>query len=244
MYCYERQHSESVPTILFVISVQLTQHIVSFAITYEMLKLKGWIIEMKLTQPIRDIVELDKIKKYYCDIKPNKRNYLLIVCGLNTALRISDILKLRWKDVYNESLLSFKSHIDVKEKKTGKKTTIFINDNLKEALASYLKEIFEKKENLCEVMEQFIFLGQKSENKPISRIQAFRIISSAAKKCLLSQKVSCHSLRKTFGYHAWKKGVSPALLTSIYNHSSYKITTRYLGIDQDDRDEVFCLVNL
>ena len=108
----------------------------------------------------------------------------------------------------------------------------------------YLKEIFEKKENLCEVMEQFIFLGQKSENKPISRIQAFRIISSAAKKCLLSQKVSCHSLRKTFGYHAWKKGVSPALLTSIYNHSSYKITTRYLGIDQDDRDEVFCLVNL
>ena len=98
---------------------------------------------MKLTQPIRDIVELDKIKKYYCDVKPNKRNYLLIVCGLNTALRISDILKLRWKDVYNESLLSFKSHIDVKEKKTGKKTTIFINDNLKEALASYLKEIFE-----------------------------------------------------------------------------------------------------
>ena len=179
MYCYERQHSESVPTILFVIAVQLIQHIVSFAITYEMLKLKGWIIEMKLTQPIRDIVELDKIKKYYCDIKPNKRNYLLIVCGLNTALRISDILKLRWKDVYNESLLSFKSHIDVKEKKTGKKTTIFINDNLKEALASYLKEIFEKKENLCEVMEQFIFLGQKSENKPISRIQAFRIISSA-----------------------------------------------------------------
>ena len=162
---------------------------------------------MKLTQPIRNVVELDKIKKYYCDIKPNKRNYLLIVCGLNTALRISDILKLRWKDVYNESLLSFKSHIDVKEKKTGKKTTIFINDNLKEALASYLKEIFEKKENLCEVMEQFIFLGQKSENKPISRIQAFRIISSAAKKCLLSQKVSCHSLRKTFGYHAWKKGV-------------------------------------
>ena len=110
-------------------------------------------------------------------------------------------------------------------------------------LQLFLK-IFAKKVKLCEVMEQFIFLGQKSKDKPISRIQAFRIISSAAKKCLLSQKVSCHSLRKTFGYHAWKKGVSPALLTSIYNHSSYKITTRYLGIDQDDRDEVFCLVNL
>ena len=199
---------------------------------------------MKTTQPVRDIVELKKIKKYYREVKPNKRNSLLVVCGLNTALRISDILKLRWKDVYNENLLSFKSHIDVKEQKTGKKTTVFINKNLKEAFASFLKDIIAKKGKLCEVMEQFIFLGQKSTDKPISRIQAFRIISEAAKKCLLSHKVSCHSLRKTFGYHAWKKGVSPALLTSIYNHSSYKITTRYLGIEQDDRDEVFELVNL
>ena len=199
---------------------------------------------MKTTQPVRDIVELKKIKKYYREVKPNKRNFLLIICGLNTALRISDILKLRWKDVYNENLLSFKSHIDVNEQKTGKKTTVFINNNLKEALASFLKDIIAKKGKLCDVMEQFIFLGQKSTDKPISRIQAFRIISEAAKKCLLSHKVSCHSLRKTFGYHAWKKGVSPALLTSIYNHSSYKITTRYLGIEQDDRDEVFELVNL
>ena len=199
---------------------------------------------MKITQPIRDIAVLKKIKRYYREVKPNKRNSLLVVCGLNTALRISDILKLRWKDVYNENLLSFKSHIDVKEQKTGKKTTVFINKNLKEAFASFLKDIIAKKGKLCEVMEQFIFLGQKSTDKPISRIQAFRIISEAAKKCLLSHKVSCHSLRKTFGYHAWKKGVSPALLTSIYNHSSYKITTRYLGIDQDDRDEVFELVNL
>ena len=199
---------------------------------------------MKTTQPVRDIVELKKIKKYYREVKPNKRNFLLIICGLNTALRISDILKLRWKDVYNENLLSFKSHIDVKEQKTGKKTIVFINNNLKEALASFLKDIIAKKGKLCDVMEQFIFLGQKSTDKPISRIQAFRIISEAAKKCLLSHKVSCHSLRKTFGYHAWKKGVSPALLTSIYNHSSYKITTRYLGIEQDDRDEVFELVNL
>ena len=128
---------------------------------------------MKLTQPIRNVVELDKIKKYYCDIKPNKRNYLLIVCGLNTALRISDILKLRWKDVYNESLLSFKSHIDVKEKKTGKKTTIFINDNLKEALASYLKEIFETHELEENRTIRKIRIVQKEGNREVSREISF-----------------------------------------------------------------------
>lgn len=199
---------------------------------------------MKVTQPIRDIADLEKIKKYYSDVKPNKRNNLLIICGLNTALRISDILKLRWKDVYNDELLSFKSHIDIREQKTNKKTCILINKKLKAAMASFLKDLIAKKKKLCEIMEQYIFLGQKSKNKPISRIQAFRIISNAAKQCMICHRVSCHSLRKTFGYHAWKQGISPALLTSIYNHSSYKITTRYLCIEQDDKDEVFDNIEL
>ena len=53
-----------------------------------------------------------------------------------------------------------------------------------------------------------------------------------------------NSLRKTFGYHAWKKGVPPALIMSIYNHSSIEITKRYLSIDQDDKDQVFLKMNL
>ena len=34
---------------------------------------------MNTTQPVRDIVELKKIKKYYREVKPNKRNFLLII---------------------------------------------------------------------------------------------------------------------------------------------------------------------
>ena len=37
----------------------------------------------------------------------------------------------------------------------------------------------------------------------------------------------------------WKQGVPPVLLMEIYHHSSFDITKRYLGIEQDDRDEVF-----
>ena len=55
----------------------------------------------------------------------------------------------------------------------------------------------------------------------------------------MPEHISCHSLRKTFGYHAWKQSVPPAMLMDIYNHSSYQITKRYLGIDQDDKDQVF-----
>lgn len=199
---------------------------------------------MKTTKPIRSLEELEQIKKFYLITNPNKRNYALIITGLNTALRISDILKLRWKDVYNARNIDFRRHIDISEKKTGKETSIYINENLKKALQIYLSERLQKVCTIYELMEQYIFVGQKSSDKPISRVQAFRIISKAADGCSIDQSVSCHSLRKTFGYHAWKQGISPALITSIYNHSSYKVTLRYLCIEQDDRDEAFCKIKL
>lgn len=199
---------------------------------------------MKTTQPIRSLDELERIKNYYLITQPNKRNYALIIAGLNTALRISDILKLRWKDVYNIQSMDFRQHIDISEKKTGKGTSIYINKRLQDALRAYLSERCDKFFEIHELMEQYIFVGQKSKDKPISRVQAFRIISKAADKCSIEHNVSCHSLRKTFGYHAWKQGISPALITSIYNHSSYKVTIRYLCIEQDDRDEAFRKIRL
>ena len=72
-----------------------------------------------------------------------------------------------------------------------------------------------------------------------SRTQAYRIVKKAAAATLDETHISCHSLRKTFGYHAWKKGTSPVLLMDVYNHSSFVITKRYLGIEQDDRDSLF-----
>jgi len=72
-----------------------------------------------------------------------------------------------------------------------------------------------------------------------TRAQAHRIIRTAGEAVCLPGQISCHSLRKTFGYHAWKTGVSPAVIMVIYNHSSLHITRRYLGISQDDLDTVY-----
>ena len=80
--------------------------------------------------------------------------------------------------------------------------------------------------------------------KPISRIQAFRIIKDAVDALGFEEHISCHSLRKTFGYQAWREGTEPALLMTIFNHSSYAITKRYLCIDQDDKDQLFLKMNL
>lgn len=61
---------------------------------------------MSKTQPIKDEEMLKKFRNYYRDIEPNPRNYAHIVFGLNSALRISDILGLCWNDVYSDQNLS------------------------------------------------------------------------------------------------------------------------------------------
>ena len=186
---------------------------------------------MSTTQPIKDTEKLIRFREYYQYEDYNPRNHALIVLGLNSALRISDILELRWQDIHNNG--SYRPHITVTEKKTGKTNQVMLNESAKTALETLRLSL--KKYDVS----HYIFCSQKYPYKNICRSQAFRIIKKAAAFCGLGEHISCHSLRKTFGYYAWKQGVQPALLMSIYNHSSYEITKRYLCIDQIEKDEVY-----
>lgn len=187
---------------------------------------------MSTTQPIRNIETLKQFKKYYQYVKPNARNYALIIVGLNSALRISDILHLTYGDVYDFEKGKWKEHIVIEEQKTHKTNRIYINREIRKVLESSVDHAN------C-TPEEWIFKSQKHGREPLSRYQAFRIIKEAAAYAGLKDHISCHSLRKTFGYHAWKQGTPPILLMNIYNHSTFQVTKRYLGIEQDDKDAVF-----
>ncbi len=187
---------------------------------------------MSTTQPIRNTEKLKQFKKYYQYVKPNARNYALIIVGLNSALRISDILHLTYGDVYDFEKGKWKEHIVIAEQKTHKTNRIYINKEIRNVLEASINH------TKC-ISKEWIFKSQKCGKEPLSRYQAFRIIKEAAAYAGLEDNISCHSLRKTFGYHAWKQGTPPILLMNIYNHSTFQVTKRYLGIEQDDKDAVF-----
>lgn len=191
---------------------------------------------MSTTQPIRNQEMLQKFKTYYLYDEPNYRNYALIITGLNTALRINDLLHLTWDMVYNDNQV--KDHLTLKERKTGKYSRLLINTELQALLDEYRERYYTGSVN------PYLFYSCRKPDMPLSRCQAYRIIRHAAEAVGLADHISCHSLRKTFGYHAWKQGTPPALLMSIYNHSSYQITRRYLCIEQDDKDAVFSNIRL
>lgn len=193
---------------------------------------------MGTTQPIKELAQINELKDFYFSKNPNYRNYALICLGVNSALRIGDLLLLQWGQVYDLEQKCYKEHIAITEQKTQKKTRIAINDSAIAGLEVYRKSLKDLK------AEDYIFPGKNGRTRPLSRSQAFRIIKRAAKELHFEDDISCHSLRKTFGYHAWKRGVHPAILTEIYNHASYQVTRRYLGINQDDKDDIFKKMNL
>lgn len=187
---------------------------------------------MSTTQPIRNGEDVQKLLNYYEQEKPNLRNYTLIICGLHTALRISDLLSLRWENVYNFKKQRYVTHLHVYEKKTGKHSVLALNHHVIQALEEYRNFRMPQPQD-------YIFSKTTNPAHPLCRSQAYRIVKKAAEATLDDTHISCHSLRKTFGYHAWKRGTSPVLIMDVYNHSSFVITRRYLGIDQDDRDTLF-----
>ena len=169
---------------------------------------------MTTVEPIRNLSDLKKVEFL---LEKNKRNLLLFTLGINSGLRISDILALDVQDVKD------KKFIQITEKKTGKFKKIPINSKLRPMI--------------------FEFTKHKSPNSPLietvfknrlDRFAAYEIIKTACKKAGIEGKIGTHTLRKTFGYHHYKKFKDVAILQKIFNHSSPSITLRYIGIEQDE----------
>lgn len=171
---------------------------------------------MKFVEPIQEEKKIEAVKKNLLGGNHyNYRDYLLFTMGgINTGLRVSDLLKLKYTDVLDDKG-KFKSHITIKEKKTGETS-----------------------------LNGYIFVSRKGENKPITRQRAWQVINEAAQAVGIQDEIGTHTLRKTFGYHARMKGVSIELIQKLFNHSAPSITMKYIGITQDELDNDYFNLNL
>lgn len=173
---------------------------------------------MNTVEPIRDMDLIFDIADYLRE--KSDRDYVMFVFGIYSGLRISDILKFKVRDVRDET------YIAIREQKTNKEKRFPINDELKPILKDY---IIDKKDY------EYLFKSRKGNNKPITRQQAYNILSDAAAVFGLSA-IGTHTLRKTFGYHMYQQTHDAVTIKSILNHSDISVTLRYIGINQDIKD--------
>ncbi|GAB6574234.1 site-specific integrase [Bacillus cereus] len=169
---------------------------------------------MREVQPIRDREKIEEIKTRLKN--KNARDLFMFEMGINVGLRISDLLPLRVCEVRG------KTHINIKEKKTGKNKRFKINGNMQRLIEEYTKYMEE---------EDYLFPSNKTD-KPIQRVQAYKILNAVGRESGLSE-IGTHTLRKTFGYHFYQRTKDVALLQELFNHSAPSVTLKYIGINQD-----------
>ena len=188
---------------------------------------------MNTVNPIRDKKQLEAMKSFLKG--KDTRSYLMLMVGISSALRISDILKLKVKDIWDGKKPT--EFIMLNEKKTGKAKRFPVTKNLSKAIMQFMKEYDLEQ-------EEYVFQSRKGSNKPITRQHASYILSETADYVGIKEPISTHSMRKTWGYWAYKGGVSLALIMEALNHSSIAQTRKYLGILQEDLDDVYLSLNL
>ncbi len=181
-------------------------------------------------EPIRDKA---KIKNMYYYLNGRNPKYgLMFKFGLNTGLRISDILPLTAKDIFSEKG-EFKEYLVLKEKKTNKEKKIKINEALRKNLLDFVPKESRKGD---------MFLFSNNCGGHIKRIQAYKVLKNAAVVCGV-ENFGTHSMRKTWGYWTYKASkFNIGLIMDTFNHSSQNITLRYIGVNQDQKDELYTLV--
>lgn len=178
-----------------------------------------------------------ELLKIWLRQKKDLRYYLLFVIGINTGLRIGDILSLKVSHFVNEKG-GLNKYLILNEEKTGKLRKIAINTAVHKALKSFLSHF--KSE-----LGEYIFSSRKVKNMPISKTQAYRVLNEAAQHCNISINFGTHTLRKTWSYHTYKTtGNNIGLVMELLNHSSQAVTLRYIGITQEQRDETYMTVEL
>jgi len=140
------------------------------------------------------------------------------------GLRISDVLALRWKQLLGESIV-------LVEKKTGKTRTITINERLRDILNSYGSKT------------GYIFAS--GSGKPVSSSYMNRLLKKEFNRLdiKVDGNVSSHMFRKTLGRRFMEmsedKTKALILLMDLFGHTSPDTTKRYLGIRQEEINNVY-----
>lgn len=174
---------------------------------------KGMLIDvqpLKTKKEIHDMIEALGISKN------SKRDQLLFKLGISTGLRCGDLVGLKVAQVKG------KASFTIREGKTSKERTVYL-DSVMVEIAEYLEELPED--------TVYLFPSRKGDSH-ITTTQAYRILVKAG-DMIGRNDIGTHTMRKTFGYTYYQATKNLEELMMILNHSSQKITLRYIGITKE-----------
>jgi len=201
-------------------------------------------------EPIKDMDDIIRISQFLIGHKRFRDNMLFIV-GINFGLRVSDLRSLRFSHLINDDC-TFRDRFAILEKKTKntrkykRNRYITINTAVVEAVTLFLENV--KGVRLSDYMFRSESNRGGNLNEPLSVKSIDRILKGLASDLGLGNKMSTHSLRKSFAYHQMvMSGNDPRkllLLQKMFGHSTAAQTLDYIGITSEEIDEAYRRLNL
>ncbi len=183
---------------------------------------------------VQAVKELETVKliSHLLERRYSKQMANIWDIGLNLALRISDLLSIKFDDIPGERLI-------IKEGKTGKLANIQLNQKA----LTIIKQIQSNHPT-----HVYLFQSYRNQQalhkapKPLTRRGVSEAFACVGKEVGIA--LGTHSMRKTRGYHLYKNTKGIARVMKMLRHSSEGVTLRYIGITQDDVDRDFVELEL
>ena len=159
------------------------------------------------------------------NFKAGWRNYTVFQVGKATLLRVSDVMKLRWTDVFNENG-TVRQNAFIHDQKTGKANLLYLKPVQTDLLAyqAWLQE--------NHLVSDWLFPSIQHPERHITEKQFYKIMSKVG-DLLEINYLGTHTMRKTGAYRVYtQSNYNIGLVMNLLNHSSEAMTLAYLGLDQ------------
>lgn len=151
--------------------------------------------------------------------------------------RIKEALSLKVKDVFHMKQSGAikpveQIHVSAQYMKGSSECRkIYVHRRLCKDLMDHL-EVLQDYDFFCPDM--YLFQSRKGKNKPISYVQAWRVLNKAFKELGITGNVATHSLRKDFANRMYEKTDYDIVATmKLMGHKSTKTTLSYISVDEE-----------
>jgi integrase len=181
-------------------------------------------------EPIR---KMEDVKRFYdwLNVNATPREAECFLIGCNVALRAGDLLKLKFSDFGGK-------FIALNEQKTGKYKRIPITHVITDAVER-LKVYYASKEFTA------TYLFQATGNRAYHLCQHICIqwlsvnFKRAAKALDFDYNINTHTMRKTWGYHAYERNEDILYIQALFNHSNQRVTLNYIGVTRSTIEQMY-----
>ncbi|WP_455390303.1 site-specific integrase [Lactiplantibacillus pentosus] len=186
----------------------------------------------QIVLPIKDSNVLKEVQDTLLhNFNAGQRNYTIFQVGKATLLRVSDVMRLRWADVFNENS-TVRQIAFIHDKKTGKNNLLYLKPVQTDLLAyqAWLQE--------NHLASEWLFPSIQHPERHITEKQFYKIMSKVG-DLLGINYLGTHTMRKTGAYRVYtQSNYNIGLVMHLLNHSSEAMTLAYLGLDQASQENM------